>query len=263
MSVINFYKQKLAYFFLLLIITQFSTAQDKDTSFRKYNLRGSITATNNGISLIPSISLGKPAILLTGSIGSNKISFDPEFRFSMEGKPWILILGWRYKMINQSKFKITVGIHPLISFKEITAMVNGTLQVIVQGRRFLDGEIAPNYFITKNTSIGCYYLYQHGFEQAGTRNGHFFTLNCNMVNIRLPGSLRMRVNPQVYYLTTDGASGYYCTSTFSVSKAGFPVSVSSIMSKIIRTDIAGENFVWNLSVTYAFSNQYAKAKNIQ
>ena len=64
---------------------------------------GAITATNNGISTFPNLSLGKPAAIFDFSIKSKRWSFDPQLRFSMEGKPWTFLFWGRYKAINDKK----------------------------------------------------------------------------------------------------------------------------------------------------------------
>jgi aryl-alcohol dehydrogenase-like predicted oxidoreductase len=48
--------------------------------------------TNNGISLVQTFSLGKPAAIVTLSIGKGKLSFEPDLRFSLKEKPWIVPL---------------------------------------------------------------------------------------------------------------------------------------------------------------------------
>jgi hypothetical protein len=64
-----------------------------DKPDRIYHFNGNISITNNGFSSIPTFSLGKPATIADLSIGGKKISFDPQFRFDLNGlKPWSFIL---------------------------------------------------------------------------------------------------------------------------------------------------------------------------
>lgn len=63
----------------------FSQTSEITKMFSHFN--GAITATNNGISFIPTFSLGKPAVIFDLSVGK-RLSFDPQFRFALEGKPW-------------------------------------------------------------------------------------------------------------------------------------------------------------------------------
>ncbi len=82
------------------------------------------TITNNGISLIPTFSLGKPATILTMSLGKGRFSFDPELRYSLEAKPWSLMLWARYKVLKINRLLLTLGGHPALVFKTVE-QVNG------------------------------------------------------------------------------------------------------------------------------------------
>lgn len=75
-------------------------------STEKINYFGaSATITSNGISLLPSFSLGKPAAMFDMKMG-RKLTFEPQFRVSLEGKPWAFIFWWRYKIFSDRKFQI-------------------------------------------------------------------------------------------------------------------------------------------------------------
>jgi hypothetical protein len=65
--------------------------------------------------------------------------------------------------------------------------------------------------------------------------------------------------PQVYYLKMDAKSGYYVTSSMTLSKKNCPFSISAVGNKIIKTQItASPNFVWNASLIYVFNNKFKK-----
>ena len=49
-------------------------AQSGDTVTKEYHLNGSISATNNGISFIPTFSLGKPATIFNFSVGGHNFN---------------------------------------------------------------------------------------------------------------------------------------------------------------------------------------------
>jgi hypothetical protein len=67
-----------------------SFSQKADSSNNVSHLNGAVTVTNNGISLIPTFTLGKPAVIFDLSIGK-RVSFDPQLRFALEGKPWSFV----------------------------------------------------------------------------------------------------------------------------------------------------------------------------
>lgn len=243
--------------FVLLTLAYSSFSQKKDSTNNIFHLKGAVTVTNKGISFIPSFSLGKPAAIFDLSMGKKKLFFEPQLRFSLAGKPWSFLFWWRYKLIANKKFAFTLGAHPAMNFKTESFSVNGITKTGIIARRYLAGELSPNYFVSKNMSVGLYYLYSRGLDNGTTKNTHFLTLNSNISNIKLGNAFYARVTPQVYYLNQDGADGFYITSTFTLSKKNFPLSIQSIVNKTIRTNIAGsQGFLWNASLIYSFNKNY-------
>ena len=235
-----------------------SFAQSLDSTNKEYHFSGTASVTNNGISFIPTFSIGKPASIVILSMGSKKFSFEPEFRASLEGKPWSVILWGRYKIVNGNKFKFHIGAHPAISFRTILATVDGKNMEVIQGQRFLAGEMAPSFMINKNISIGAYYLVSKGFEDNSSKSNNFITLNSSISNINLSNGVFLRFAPQIYYLKMDKDDGYYVSSILSLSKKNSPLSISALMNKVIRTNIAGsKDFSWNVSLVYSFYKNVA------
>lgn len=214
---------------------------------------GAITATNNGISTFPNLSLGKPAAIFDFSIKSKRWSFDPQLRFSMEGKPWTFLFWGRYKAINDKKFQFTIGAHPAFSFKEENVLaLNGDAKTVLNVYRYVAAEFTPNINLTKNFSLGLYYLYSHGVDPGTTTNSHFIKLNTAISNIKLTETTFLKWQPQAYYLKMDSRDGYYASSMLTVTTKNCPFAVSSIMNKIIRSNIPGDDFVWNMSLIYNY-----------
>ena len=239
---------------VLLLFAHFSFSQKSDTAKKITHFSGSVSVTNNGLSLVPTFSLGEPAALVNLSIGGKKFSFEPDMRFALEGKPWSFRFWARYKLLKTEKFAITLGSHPALNFKTITSAVDARETIVV--RRFLAGELSPNYFFTKNISIGVYYVYAYGFDQGTPKNNHFVTLNSNFSNIKLPFNFLINVIPQFYYLKQDQRDGYYFTSEFHLAKKNFPLSLSSIINTPIESNIiGGQDFVWNIILIYSFNKK--------
>ncbi len=246
----------LGVFILLLILVSANTLHAQSTDSTRY-FGGFASVTNNGISLIPTFSLNKPAGLVILNMGK-RFTFDPEFRFSLEdGKPWSFIFWGRYKLVQQEKLRLNVGLHPgyLFSNKKTTDN-NGNTSMTIATERYLASEISPSYFITKNTSIGVYYLHSRGFTESSTKSIDFITLNANFNKIDLFKSYYLKFSPQFYYLKMDDQDGYYFTATATLAKEKFPLSLQSTMNKKIESEIPSQNFIWNMSLMYSFGKQY-------
>ena len=243
---------------VLLNVGYSSLAQKSDSTKVTTNFGGAVSITNNGISFIPTFSLGKPTVIFDLSVG-RRLTFEPQLRFSLEGKPWSFIFWWRYKLLKTDKFSINLGTHLGLPFKTITETTNGVGTESITTKRYLAGELAPNYRLSKDISIGLYYLYSRGIDIGTTKDTHFLTFNANFSNIRLTKQFYMKFLPQVYYLKMDNQDGFYFTSALTLASRKVPISISSVINKIIQTDItASRNFVWNLSLIYSFNKKYVR-----
>ncbi|MEI6274995.1 MAG: hypothetical protein WCP08_03345 [Prolixibacteraceae bacterium] len=244
---------------VLLCLTLNAFSQKTESTGTPMNISGAASVTNNGISFIPTFSLGKPAAIFDLSVGNDRLSFDPQFRFSLEGKPWSFIFWGRYKLLKDNKFTLNLGTHLGLPFSSATTKVNGITAEYISVRRYLAGELVPNYRLSKDVSIGIYYLYSRGIDDGTTKNTHFLTLNTRISNIRMTNQFYLNFVPQVYYLKMDKQDGIYFTSTLTLANRNLPLSISGVINKIIETDItASKNFVWNLSLIYTFRNRYVK-----
>ncbi len=242
---------------ILITLGGNSFAQNTDNVKVVSHFGGAATVTNNGLSFIPTFSLGKPAAIFDLSMGRKRVSFDPQFRFALDGKPWSFIFWWRYKAIRTNNISLTIGAHPAVMFKTVSTTNNGVSEEIIVAQHFLAAEVAPNYFLNKNVSIGIYYLYSRGLQPDGVQNTNFFTLNCNLSHIKLPKEFYLKFTPQFYYLKMDKPDGFYFTSALTLAHQKWPISISSVINKVIQTDItASKDFVWNVSIIYSFSNKY-------
>jgi hypothetical protein len=244
-------------FIFLLNVSFYAYSQKTDSTKLPLHVGGAATVTNNGISFIPTFTLGKPAAIFDMSVG-RKLSFEPQFRFALEGKPWSFIFWTRYKLVRTNKVALTVGAHPAILFKTITETTDGITKEYIRAQRNLAAEFSPNYFLTKNISVGIYYLYGYSLESYAVRNIHYLTLNANFSRISLPSDFYLKFSPQFYYLNMDKQDGFYCSTTFTIARKNFPIAVSGLINQAIHTDIVSKEFVWNISLIYSFGNEYLR-----
>lgn len=246
-------------FFFLLTLSMESKAEFADSTAKIYHITAAANVTNNGVSLLPTFTLGKPAAIFDLSVGNEKIAFEPQFRFSLEGKPWSFIFWWRYKIANTPKFKFSVGTHPSVAFRNFQLYDSkGTPTNILGHHQYWATEFSPNWMLSKKVSVGIYYLYSHGLSEGSTNNTHFFTLNSSISNIKISKSFSLRINPQVYFLKMDEKSGYYITETLILNHKNSPFFLSSVLNKKLSSDIPGDDFIWNLSLHYLFTKKMRK-----
>jgi len=253
--------QQVALFFALFAMPYFAFSQSKsmadtakvDKIKQTTQFSGVATVTNNGISLVPTFSLGKPAAIFNFAAKGERLSFEPELDFAIEGaKPWGFMFWVRYKLIQSDKFKLNIGTHPAFVFSDIATSTNGISKNLLTADRYWAAEISPSYLLSKDLSVGLYYLYGRGLNEGITLNSHFLGINGALSNIKLSDQFSFRLIPMLFYLKLDGNEGTYLTSTFTLTKNNCPFSISSVVTKSIKTNIQGDSFVWNVSLAYAY-----------
>lgn len=250
---------KLLFLFVLSSFTYPLFSQRADSTKVPARFGGAVTITNKGISIIPNLTLGKPAAIFDLAMGKRKLSFEPQFRFALEGKPWSFLFWWRYELVNTNKFLVKIGAHPAFAFRNVTYLNanDSTSQEIIRVQRYLAGEVSPSYFLTKNIGIGMYYLYSRGIEEDIIRNTHYLAFRTSFSNIKLFDQFFLRFNPSIYYLNMDKDDGYYFNATITLARWNFPLTISSLINQTIQTDIpVGEDFIWNVSLIYTFNRKY-------
>ena len=217
---------------------------------------GSISVTNNGISFIPSFSLDKPAVIFNLNVGKGKLSFEPEMRFALAGKPWSFLFWWRYKVIQNDEFSLRFGATHSLNFRTIPVVSYGKSKDVLESRRFLAAEIAPNYKITDKFYVGMYYFFSVGFDDS-QRTGHFAVLNTSFPNIKISQDYYLSFYPNVFYLRLDDIDGYYASARLRLSNSKYPIALEAIATKIITSEIAPDrDFLWNLTLFYSFNKRY-------
>ena len=239
-------------FVLLLRLAPVAFSQERE-SRTDTHIAGVISITNKGISIIPSFTLGKPAVVFDLSMGKRKLSFEPQLRFALEGKPWSFIFWWRYNLLTTKKWRLNIGAHPSFVFRTESVVTDGGLEDVLVVRRYVAGELSSSYTLSPNVNLSTFYLYARGLQDYSHRNTNFVGLNMGLSKSLLSDQYTMSVRPQVYYLKMDEDGGLYFTATFTLSRRDFPLSLSALFNKIIETDIsAGEDYLWNVSLTYAY-----------
>ena len=245
----------LSFLFLLHVTSLAETPVDST----KKEIQFATTAliTNNGISVVPIFTLGKPAAIINFTVG-RKFTFEPEFRVSLEGKPWSFIYWFRYKLAKTPKFTWSIGAHPAIIFKTIPVTINGNNEQVLRAQRFVAAEMAQNYRFNKHVNLGFYYLVGAGSVENKTKPTNLLTLRGGYNNVDLGKGFIAGVNSQLIYLFTNGEEGSYVNASVTLTHKQSPVTLSYFYNKPINTAITGgKDPVWNVAATYAFNKMFS------
>lgn len=145
--------------------------------------------------------------------------------------------------------------NPSLSFKNRSVIKNGETEEILTAERVPTGEIAPTYFLSNKVNIGLYYMYSYRLEGT-TRNTHFVAFRNNVSKLMIE-DYEFRLSPQFYYLRIDDQDGIYASSGVSVNKRNLPFTLSALFNRKINSNITiGDDYIWNVSLTYNFGNRY-------
>jgi hypothetical protein len=254
---------KLKVITLLITIGLFHnlSAQKNDSTTAKINnFTAAVTIQNKGISTIPNLTLGKPAAVFDLKLG-RKLTFEPQFRFSLEGKPWAMVFWWRYYGSIGDKFKYTLHTNHSLAYKSLTFYTSAEdPQEIIRTTRYLVGAVSPGYQINKYIGIGMYLFFNWGIEEYITRNTYLASFRPTISNSPITKNIAARLNPEIYYLKMDDNDGVYFNTRFLITKKNCPLSVSGLINKPLQSDIPSDyDFLWNVGLTYTFTNKYIEA----
>lgn len=237
------------------------SAQNEDRSNSKiYNFTAAVTIQSKGISTIPNLTLGKPAVVFDLKLG-RKLTFEPQFRFALDGKPWAMVFWWRYYETIGNKFKITYHTNYSLSYKAIEFPTSpGISQEMIRTTRYLVGAIEPNYRFNKYLGVGMYFFYNYGIESFITRNTYMILLRPAFSEIPIAKDIVAMATPEIYSLKMDDRSGVYFNSRFSISRKNCPFSISALINKPLKSTIPSEyDFLWNVGLSYTFNKKFVVA----
>jgi len=246
---------------LLLLVVGFSktiSAQDSDSAkIRISSFGGAVTIQSKGISTIPNLTLGKPAAIFDLKVG-RKLTFEPQIRFSLDGKPWAMVFWWRYYGSIGEKFKITFHTNYSLAYKNITSYPSPeTSQEIIRTTRYLVAAVQPDYQFNKYFGAGMYLFYNRGLESFITQNTILLSFRPTISNIPITKNIGARLNPEVYFLKMDNNNGVFFNTRFLISMNNCPVSVSGLVNKPLKSNIPSDyDFLWNVGLTYSFNGKY-------
>ena len=238
---------------LCVCLARRASAQAPDSAKHRSVVTGAISITNKGISVIPTFTLGKPAAIIDLIVRKQRVSFEPQFRAGLDGKPWSFIFWGRYQLVWRERFHVQIGAHNSVLFRKTTTTIGGSAGEYLVARRYLATEVAPSYNVSRHVNVGVYYLYSHALESDVAQNTNYVALRGALTGVPLTHQFVWRIDPQVYYLSTDRQHGYYANGAATLAKQKSPFSISASANKPLQTNIVGGTaFLWNVSLNVAF-----------
>ncbi len=239
-------------FFLAFSFILNNAFAQKDSLKQKEPLKATanIQITNNGISLFPNLSLGKPATIINVAVGKKNIFFEPELRWRLNGDPWSYIFWLRFRPKRTEHFSWHVGAHPSYIISEKPISINGQTTNRWIASRFLASEIVPVWHYSPKFSVGLHMLASKGLDPYGVQKSTYISLQPRFPHIDLSHKFYLGFFPQLFHLTLDDNEGTYYSHMLSINKDNFPLYISTVFTYKIKSTIAGDTFVWSFGLNY-------------
>ncbi len=257
LSMIHFLKYLFPAVWLVFVIPGNIRAAEPDTLKSPLDLNIRVGVTNNGFSFVPAFTLGEPATSLDIILKWKRFSIEPQFQYSLSGKPWSFIFLYRYKVITEGRYQLSAGTHfPALAFIYDDSAFEGSggNRPIVD--RVLAAELINTFTVNPRLSFMLLYLRTRGVQTESFRNGHFLSLSPVFSPIQVARDYQLGLYPQVFYLRLDDRDGFYISGNILLEKRNFPLSLGSTFYKTFDDEIGGEDFNWNLSLFYTFRKTY-------
>ena len=101
----------------LLLSLQLSAQTKADSTKAPFTVSGSILVANNGIDPVPAFALGEPALMSSIFIKKGNFLFNPQFNYSLKGKPWSVNNWLLYRFPVSKKLSFRTGVNLSFFFK--------------------------------------------------------------------------------------------------------------------------------------------------
>jgi hypothetical protein len=237
-------------FFVLFAYSALAFCREHSDSTRHpLKVTGMISFNTNGMAPVPAFAYGKPVVSSNITFRKNRFSYDPQFSYGLNIKPWILDNWFHYKLVDQPKFELRTGVNISMFFSELKTPDED----VWRGQRYTTFELAGTYKLPKSRSIGLMYWYDMGID-SGTIKGHFINLVLDQSEIALGKQLLLGVNIQIFYIDyTDYNDGLFISPKVSLSTRKLPVSIYCQGLQPVTSNMSPyPSFQYNLGIGYSF-----------
>jgi hypothetical protein len=231
-----------------------------DTTFHPWSANHSFNATNNGVSIVPAFTLGRPAFIYTSSFGNGTFRIEPEVRMSYDFEPWTVLCWGRYILPSKSKWNFTLASHYALLFAPLETPTNTGIDRSYNAHRYLAGQITASRPLGGGYTFRYFALTAHGWFEGA--NPYFTTLNS--VGLGMPelrrNKLKVQLAPQLYTLNFLGSAGFFYSTNYALRWDQSKWSLTGMISQplVKEASLTVAPVVWNVGLTYNVSHTHQK-----
>jgi hypothetical protein len=201
-----------------------------------------------GFSPIPVPPLEYPCLSSSISIEKGNWSYDPDFTFALNAKPWMINNWLHYRVLNKNKLKVTTGINPFLYF---TSGSTNPEKRAMRANFNLSAGLFADYKISNHWSTNIDYRYDMGFN-GEVLTGNFYCVSLSFVQ-NISSSLFIGLNGHLIYFDYPGQLiGIFNTGEIILGSKRVPASVSFQAVQPVACKSVTAPFIWNLSLNISF-----------
>ena len=243
---IKYIQMRISYCLILLFIfTSSYTQENSDKSKLKAGCNFSINT--NGISSIPSFSLGAPAIIAAPTFTKGRFNYEPVLAYDMDIQPWFIDNWVRFKIVDRQKFEFRTGLNFSMYFSDYKLPD----ETLLQGQRYWAIELTSVYKPSASSFISGAYWHDMG-KDKGTITGHYLALMGERSEIAIGKSIMLAANLHLFYIDYDGNNdGLFISPKLTASSKKVPLAIFFHGIQAISSNISPyPGFSWNMGLSY-------------
>jgi len=235
---------------IVLLLTGSSALFSQELSDRqnsKLKAECTFSINTNGISSVPSFSLGAPAIMAAPVFTKGRFSYEPLLAYDMDIQPWFIDNWFRYKIVDRPAFELRTGLNFSMYFSDYKLPD----ETILQGQRYWAAELAAIYKPSDRSYLSATYWNDNG-QDPGSIKGHYISLVGERSKIALGKSILLAANLNFFYINYDGNNdGLFISPKITSSVRNLPFALFFHGIQAITSNISPyPGFSWNLGFSY-------------
>ena len=243
----KYYRKGIVPVFLIILSSLSYSQESVDKSGPKLKAGCTFSINTNGISSIPSFSLGDPAFIAAPTFTLGRFSYEPVLAYNMDVQPWFIDNWFRFKIIDKPKFEFRTGLNFSMYFSDYKLPD----ETVLQGQRYWAAEFTATYKPSAKSFISGSYWNDRG-QDPGTIKGHFLSLMGERSQISIGKYLLLAANLHLFYINYNGNNdGLFISPKLTSSIRNLPFALFFHGIQTITSNITPfPGFYWNLGFSY-------------
>jgi hypothetical protein len=216
--------------------------QDRTDSLRdSLVFHANVAISKIGLSPIPVQPSGYPCASASLSAKKRNWSYDPDFTFTLNAKPWMINNWIHYRLTNKKKLKICAGINPFLYFSSANTYLK---KQVMTTNKNLSAELFADYQLSKRWSVNIDYRYDRGFNNM-VMTGNFFCASISTIQ-NLSASTNIRLNAHaIYFDFPCHFQGLFSAWEITLTRKRYPLSLSLQVIQPVACKLNNAAFLWN------------------